>query len=445
LTDEVGTLAVRLRDAALAAGAGQAEALVRFTESLVVEVEKGRAEGVRRNRETACALRVLKDGRLGMSYAAGPRASDLSLIAADALAAARLVPPTELAAFPPPAAGTAPGIDDREGWAVPGGEKTALACEVEAAALRADGRVKRTFKPAFSGRRRVTALCSGRSAPVSFADTVFTLSVEAVAEDGEETQTGWEHASARTLAELAPGKVGGAAGAMAAAMLGGVPPATGEYACLFPPRVAVELLSSLASAFSAEEVFRGRSPLAGKIGERVFSPLLTLRDDASIAGRVGSVPFDDEGTRPLPRELVSAGVVQAFLHDLRTAAREKAAPTGNGFRGSLASSPVPVPSNLVLLPGSVPLDPFAAGERVARVEEVMGSHTIDHVTGDFSLGAAGFLLFPREAPVPFRNAAVAGNLFTLFADLAAVGDDLDFRGDTASPSLLAGTVVLTGM
>ncbi len=442
---ELETLAARLRDVALAAGAGEAEALVRFTESLLVEVADGRVEGIRRNRETACALRVLKDGRPGLAWAAGPLASDLPLIAADALAAARLVPPTELAAFPPPAMGVSPGIDDEAGWAVSLEGKAALACEMEAAALRASDKVKRTFKPAFSGRRRVTALSSGESAPVSFSDTVFSISVEAVAEEGGEAQTAWEHASARTLAELAPEKTGRAAGGMAAALLGGKPPATGSCACLLPPRVAVELLVSLIPAFSAEEVFRGRSPLAGRTGERVFSPLLTMRDDASLAGRVGSVPFDDEGMRPIPRDLVSAGVVKGFLHDLRTAARGKVGPTGNGFRGSLGSSPSPSPTNLVLLPGAAPLDPFAAGDRVARVEEVMGSHTIDPVTGDYSLGAAGFLLSPRGEPVPFRNAAVAGNLFALFADLAAVGNDLVFHGGTASPSLLARSVVLTGM
>jgi PmbA protein len=97
----------------------------------------------------------------------------------------------------------------------------------------------------------------------------------------------------------------------------------------------------------------------------------------------------------------------------------------------------------VLLPGSSPLDPFAAGDRVARVEEVMGAHTIDAVTGDFSLGATGYLLSPRGGRVPFRNAAISGNLFDLFAGLEAVGDDLTYYGSTGAPSLLVRNVIVT--
>ncbi len=442
--DRFSSLALSLREAALRAGADHAEAFVRESESAHVETEQGKAEGVRRNRETAAALRVLKDGRLGFSYATGPGPGTAEELAASALAAARLVDPVEFDSFPAPAPGSASGISDSRVWPVPFARLLALSCELESAARAAERRIRKCHKPSCTARLRRTALAGGAGGAVSWEETLFSLMVEAVAEEGGESQTGYDSQVVRTLAELDPARVGGTAGRLAGALLGGKAPESGTFPVLLPPHAAVDFLSSLVPSFSAEEVQKGRSRLAGKAGEAMFSPLLTLRDDASLPGRCGTVPCDDEGVTPVPRDLVAAGVVNGLCHTLRTAARGKETPTGNGFRGSAASLPSPSPSNLVIAPGPVPLDPFAAGERVVRLEEVLGGHTIDPVTGDFSLGAAGFLLRRGGEPVPFRNGAVAGNLFDLFRALAGVGNDLEFHGSYAAPTLLAGGMTVTG-
>ncbi|UCG39237.1 MAG: TldD/PmbA family protein, partial [bacterium] len=198
------------------------------------------------------------------------------------------------------------------------------------------------------------------------------------------------------------------------------------------------------TTFTAEEIHKGRTRLKYRRGEKVISSCLTVVDDGTLPWRLGTVPFDDERVPPVPRRLVEDGVVSGCLHNLKTSALWSEEPTGNGFRGSLASTPVPGPSNLFILQGPDPIDSLLPGSTTIRFSGLMGAHTIDRVSGDFSLGASGYILEGGEVTRPFRNGAVSGNLFDLMARLAAVGDDLTFYGSLGSPSLLFDKVILSG-
>ncbi|MCK5353104.1 TldD/PmbA family protein, partial [bacterium] len=339
--------------------------------------------------------------------------------------------------------GSTEGLYDAKGLEISFENKVLLAAEAEAAVLDTDERVFKAHKPAFQEQRRATAIASG-GCVWSYEDSVFSLSVQAVARSGEESQSGYDFAVSRRFSDMLPGQVGRNAAAEAVQLLGGLPPDTGTFPALFPPKVALDLLGALVSSFSAEEMQRGRSRLTDKRGERFFSENLTIVDDGTIHWRTGSVPFDDERVPPVPRKLVDNGVVSGCMHTLKTAARWSEEPTGSAARGALTGAPLPGPSNLYIQEGPDPIGAIVPSGPSVRFNSLMGAHMMDRVSGDFSLGAAGYILQDGEPVRPFRNGTVSGNLFDLMASLTGVGDDLLFYGSLGSPTLLFESVIVSG-
>ena len=437
-------LAEDIAGRARARGADDTEAFVRSTDSVLIEVRDGVVEGVRRTREISAALRVIKGGSTGFAFATQPVSGVMDVMAEQALAAASLLPPVPGARFSNAGAyGPASGICDRPGLDRPHTDKVEMVRLLESAALASRPSVTKVHKPFLTQRLNVTAL-SGGGRTWTFEDTVFSMGVEAVAEAEGSSQTGYDYRVVRRLEELDPSAIGQRAGQEADGLLGASAPVSGRYAAVFPPKTAVQLLGILLPSFSADEMQKGRSRLADRRGQKMLSSLLTIRDDGSIPGGVGSVPFDDERVPPLSRNLVDRGVLRGCLHTLRTAARWGEEPTGNGFRGSASSIPSAGSCNLFVEPGPAPVERDMPGGTILRVEFLMGVHTADSVTGDFSLGAAGTVLEGQERIGSFGQGTISGNIFELLSDLAAVGNDLTFFGSTGSPSLLVGSVIVSG-
>ncbi|TNF49342.1 TldD/PmbA family protein [bacterium] len=434
----------KMVEMALAMGADDAEAIARFTDSSRIEVKEGKVEGTRRTRETSAAIRVLVNGRPGFSFATDPGDDAINGMIRDAVQGAKLVPAGEENRFSvSDKPGACVGILDHEGIQEPLEKKIDMARDVESAALAADERIRKTHKPSYGEQYRTTAISSG-GCVWNYEDTYYSIGVEAIAEGESGSQTGYDFQMSRTASDLEPRKVGERAALEAAGLLGGQPPVTGKYPALLPPKVAVSLLGVLASSFSADEMQKGRSRLAGKMGEKIFSDLITLIDNGSLPGGVGTVPFDDERVPPVPRRIVEKGSVFGAFHTLKTAAKEGVLPTGNGFRGSLAGTPTPGSTNLILEAGQNPVGDLLPAGTTVSIENLMGVHTIDRVSGDFSLGASGYMVVDGERADPFRNGTVSGNLFDLFSTILAVGNDLKFYGSTGSPSILVAPIIVSG-
>ncbi len=444
MAPELKDLVARLEGTALRQGADSAEAVARSSRNLLVEVKEGRVEGVRRTSEVSAALRVIVGGRPGFAYATDPGRHGVDDIVADAIAGSRLLSPSGENRFSSASEpGSAEEILDMTGIELPHDEKVNAALAMERAALDSDPSITKVYKPSYSEAYRMTAIASGGEV-WSYEDTHYSIGVQAIAERKGVSQTGYEYRVARFFEDLCPGEVGAAAAEEASGLLGGEQPDSGRYPVLLPPRAVVSFLGVLLSSFSAEEVQKSRSRLAGRIGQKVFSPVVTLLDDGALSRGVGTVPFDDERVRPVSRQLVEKGILKGFLHSLTTAAREGVEPTGNGFRSSLSAHPVPAATNLILKQGRSPLIDQVPPGKAVQLVSLMGVHTADRVSGDFSMGVSGFFLQDGNRVRPFRNGTVSGNVFDLFSTIQGVGDDLTFYGSVGAPSLLVESLVISG-
>ena len=128
----------------------------------------------------------------------------------------------------------------------------------------------------------------------------------------------------------------------------------------------------------------------------------------------------------------------------RGAARGGAESTGNGVRSSYAATPEVGASNFYLTPGSISrADLIGDCSRAFLVTDAMGMHTIDMVSGDFSVGASGLWIEGGEVKFPVRETTIAGNIKDVLSDIEAIADDLKFYSRYGSPTILIGKLVVS--
>jgi PmbA protein len=199
--------------------------------------------------------------------------------------------------------------------------------------------------------------------------------------------------------------------------------------------VGVEFLELLGDLLSAEEVQGGRSLLASRLGSKVASPLVTLRDEPRRLGGPGSSQFDDEGISTVDKTLIDRGVLTGYLYDSTTASRDGVASNGCGYRDGWSSRPGPSASNLILTAGTQSREALISGTKDGLlVLEVLGVHMVDPVSGEFSVGVSGFQIEKGALARPFKGAMLSGNLLDLFTRIDGLADDLTFHASVASPT-----------
>jgi PmbA protein len=401
------------------------------------------------------AVRVLNKQRMGFSYITSPRLSRLQATIEDAIAGGAATAPDPCLDIAPALKETPTGlaIFDETLENVPEEAKIEKAMKLEEAARSVDpARIKKVRKASYQEVRSRKTLVNSNGLRFSYAATFVSVSVTVVAESSEESEVGWDFDYSHFLHDLDVESVGRSAGKKALEKLGGRRIPSGVYPVLLNNRVASEFLSPLTHSFLAEQVHKGKSPLKGRLGETFFSPLLSIVDDGLLPRGVSTSPVDGEGMPRRRTSLVIGGEICGFLYDRCWSNRENlslAGPriesTGNSRRPGINSPPVLGISNFFIDPGQFSSPALMrALDRGVMIEEVMGLHTVDPISGDFSLGCSGYWVERGEKVHPVKSIAMAGNLFELFRNVIAVGEDLRFLGGVGSPSLLIRNLEISG-
>jgi len=430
-------VAERLVERAIRAGADAADVLYVGSGSTGVQVRLGELDHVDRSESEDIGLRVFLGSR-----PASVGSSDLSGEALDelvnrALAMAAEAPedrfagyaPAELLAEPPFA--DLDSIDDVE---LDPADLRARALEAEKAALAVEG-VTNSSGAGASASIATVALVTSTGFAGAYRGTGRGCSVSVVAGEGAGKQRdSWSH-SARHLQDLESAKhIGREAGRRAVARLNPVRPRPGEMPVLFDPRVATSLLGHFAGAITGSSVARKSSFLQDKLGERIFAEGVEIIDDPLRPRGLRSRPFDGEGMRASRQQIVANGTLQTWMADSASARQLGISPTGHSSR-SVASPHGVAPSNFYLAAGKRSREELlAAFPEALLVTELIGQG-VNPVTGDYSRGAAGFLVSNGEIGAAVEEITIASNLMEMFATLEP-GSDLEFRRGIDAPTIL---------
>jgi PmbA protein len=411
-----------------------------------IEVKNQQIECFTSAERKGLSLRILKDNRLGFSYCTAFTDESFEKVITSALTSASYASPDECNGFPIHT-GPLPELKlfDGDGFSLPKEAKIEKLKKIEREALSYDKRITKIRKASYHEQMVKQHLINSYGVNLTHQDTLYSASIVVVAEDKKDSQTGWDFAFSRHYRELETDCISRSASLQALSLLGAQSVPSFKGPVVLDRGVSYQFLAMLAQSFLAESVQKKKSLLRGQLHKKIFSDTVTIIDDGLYPLGMATAPFDGEGIVRQCTPLVEQGVLIQFLYDTYCAKKDSTRSTGNASRGSIMSTPKVGYSNLSIQKGNVdPADMIAAVEKGFFVNEVMGMHTANPITGDFSLGVTGFLIKKGKKITPVKGLALAGNIITLFKNVLQVGSDLRFYGKVGSPTLLIESMEISG-
>jgi PmbA protein len=440
----------RAVEAALAAGAGEAEAYASRDSGREIRVHGGEVESLTAATQSGIGVRAWIGGRVGYAYGTDLSEPGIAAIAGRAAKAAAVADEDEYASPPRPAGIEAlAGLSDPSVEAWSSGRAAELALTVERTALAADPRVVGVEQVVYadSAERVAIASSTGLAGEYEASDCFAYLQALAAGEGAKETGLGF--GLARGPDGLDPEAIGVEGAERATAMIGAGKPPSRSCPVLLDPTVAASFAGLIGAALGANAVQRGRSPFAGRLDEDLASPVLALHDDGRDPDGPASAPFDGEGVPRRRTALIEGGRLRAFLYDTYTANREGGASTGSASRHGYRSQPSVSASNLVVATGPLSFAELLgeAGDGIF-VTDVAGLHSgVNPVTGVFSVGASGRAIRGGELAEPLREFTIASDLVSMLGAVSAAGAEarwVPFGGSVRTPPLLIGAMAVSG-
>jgi PmbA protein len=426
------------------AGAAEAEAYAERTRESSVRVRDGEVEELQQASSKGVGLRVFTGKRLGFAYGTDFSKAGLKLLAERALALAKGTARDAANGLPSKVGSAAEGDYDPAIENIDPAWKLGAAREAERAARAEDVRVRKFDSTGAGDFLARSAIASSRGASAESRASYAYVYCSPVAEmDGQLQTASWSD-TRRLLAKLeSPEQVGRTAARRAARMLGARKVKTQKVPVVFDPQMTAGFIAGLSGAVNGLLVHKRSSFLAPLLGKRIAPPHVTLVDDATLEGGIGTRPFDGEGVASQRTEIISKGILKSFLYDATTARKAKSRSTASASRG-WASLPSIGTSNFYLERGDVDPKDIIRGVKNGFYVTTMLGRGADVVTGDYSRGANGIWIENGELTHPVQEVTVSGNLLQMLVGIDAVGNDLDFRSSVAAPTIRFAELVVSG-
>jgi PmbA protein len=277
----------------------------------------------------------------------------------------------------------------------------------------------------------VSSVMLANSQGIRYEDhhTGVSLSLEAI----HRQSTGYEFDYATYLGDVNPRHVGERAAFFASKSADGKDISTGDYPVVLSPLAYAELLGNVfIPALNGRSVHAGRSRLAKSLGENIADPRIQMYDDPHLPRASGSTRWDAEGTPTRRIDFIRNGVLQSFAYDLKTAYRYDKKTTGSAVRGGFGGLPAIGHHNFIVDGKREQI----LDERVVYVHSVVGAHTANPMSGEFSVEISNaFWMEDGSFEEPVRSAMMSGNVFDLHKDIAGLSKETRAVGSLILPSI----------
>ncbi len=439
----------RAVEAALDAGADEAEAWVEKSWGTEVRVYEQAVESLSESGSHGLGLRVFAGQRPGYAYGTDLSEAGVRELAESAARSALVADEDEYAGLPDTAgAAEVEGLRsaDFADWSAE--RKVALAVAIEQTARGHSG-VTQVEDTVYADGDESTAIVNSRGLSASFAATSAWGYASAFAGEGADLMTGMGVGVGRSPEALDPEVIGGEAADRALALAGARQPAGRRCPVVLDAFVAASFLGFIGGMLSADAVQRGRSLFAGREGEEIAASVLRVADDGTHPDGLRSAPYDGEGSPRRRTGLIEGGRLATYLFDARTARKAGRETTGSASRASYRSPPSVGTANLVLEPGDLDLAELCrqAGDGL-YVTDVAGLHSgVNPISGTFSVGATGRLIEGGELGTPVRELTIASDLVSMLRSVRAVGSEarwVPFGGSVRTAPILLDEMAVSG-
>ena len=435
--DDFQRIARFVLDHAKAAGASAVDTEVSEGFGQTVTVRKSEIETVEYNKDKGVGVTVYMGNRKG--HASTSDLSDAALKATVEKAAtiARHTAEDEAAGLPNQdwLATERPELDLFHPWDISVEQAAEMAKICEAAAFAVDKRIENSEGASVSTQASHFIYANSLGFMGGYAGSRHSISAAVIAAEKGAMQRDYWYSSARDANDLQSAEhIGRVAGERTVRRLNGRKLDTRTCPVVFEAPVAISLLNSFVGAVSGGSLYRKSSFLLDSLGQTIFSPIVTLREDPFITKGLGSCPFDNEGVKVSARDVVKDGVVQGYFLSTYSARKLGMQSTGNAG-GS---------HNLLLQPGELDLPGLLKKMDTGLLVTEMLGQGANMVTGDYSRGAAGFWVENGEIQYPVEEITIAGNLKDMYKGILAIGKDVDRRGSKQTGSILVDRMTVAG-
>lgn len=419
----------------------QVEAFVARGRDTEIRVFEGDVESLSSAESAGIGIRVVAGRRQGFAYAGSLDDDVIAETLEEARDNAGFATEDEFLGLAEPD-GVAPVPLDlwrEELAAYPTEEKIVRAQELERAVRAGDPRIRQLRASEWGDASMESAVATSTGIAAYSRRTACYLSADAIAGDGDDTQTGSGYSVGRGPADLDLDKAAADSVLRATRLLGAVKPRSEHLTVVLEPRITATLLAILAGTLDGESVLKGRSLFADRLGEPVAVAGFTLVDDPTDADAYSAATHDGEGLATRRNVLIEGGTLQKFLYNTYSARRAGTVSTASAVRAGYRSGPGTGARAVSLLPGaSSPEDIYASVGDGLLVQSVSGIHSgVNPVSGDFSVGAEGVMIRGGELAGPVREFTIASTLQRMLGGVVAVGNDLERLPASASGRTLA--------
>ena len=324
-------------------------------------------------------------------------------------------------------------------------EKAEKSIQLEELVKSKDERIKRVRSSSFSETIFEKKIYNSYGIEISEKGTIYSAMVSAVAESNGDSQIAWSYNASRFLEDLDLEAVADEAVFTALSLLNSTGIKTKTMPVVFSPLISSQFLGTFSSTFTGDALIKDKTLFKGKENTSVASELITIVDDGRLKKGIATTTYDDEGVPTRKNVLIENGIFKGFLHNIYTGKKLKTKSTGNGSRSGFRSLPHVETANLYIENGSVNLkEELKNYDEVFYITDVMGLHTADPISGEFSVGASGILYSKGECIRGIRGVTIADNYLNLLNKVKAVANDLKFYGSTGSPSIIFENVMVAG-
>ena len=429
-------------------GASEGDVVMAESDSFFVTVRLGEVEKISQALEKRLGLRLFFGSSSASASTSDISRKSIERLVNDTVQMARATAQDPHGGLPPAGdlARDLPDLDlvDEAARAVSVEQKIQMALDTEKSALNYDPRITNSEGGEFSNQFGRVIYVTSHGFSGEYCGSTFGHSVAPVAAQNGSMQRDYWYSSNRIFSRLeSPQTVGEKAAQRVLRRLGARKIKTCQCPVVLDPDMGASLLRSLSSALSGYSLYKGASFLIGKLGTKIASDLVTVIDDGTLPGALGSRPFDAEGLPTRKKTVVEKGELRSYLLDTYSGKKLGMPSTGNASR-SVGEPPGVAPSNFYLARGAhSPEEIIGSVEAGLYVTELIG-FGINLVTGDYSRGAAGLWIENGQLTYPVEEVTIAGNLKEMLQNIEMVGSDLEMRGRIAAPTLKISQMTVAG-
>lgn len=435
--DTLHQIAQEMLDYARHRGATAAAAEVSDGFGQSVTVRQGEIETLEYNRDKGLGITVYIDQRRGNASTSDFSQQAIHDTVDAALSIARHTSSDDCAGLPEPdmLATEFPDFNLYHPWMLDVESTIELAKACEQAAFDADARIENSEGATVNVHESQFVFANSLGFISGYPTSRHSISCAVIAGRENSMQRDYWYSEARAQSDLLKAeKIGQIAAERAVRRLNARKLDTMQVPVLFEAAIAASLLGHFVGAVSGSSLYRKSSFLLDRMGKQVFSSNICIDDIPDLARGLASSPFDNEGVKTQRRSIVQNGILQGYFLGTYSARKLGMKTTGNAGGNH----------NLILRPGE--LDFKGLLTKMGRgllVTELLGQG-VNHITGDYSRGAAGFWVENGEIQYPVEEITIAGNLKDMYTHILAVGNDVLVQGSRQCGSILIENMMVAG-